>query len=164
MNQVRPQPAPPRDDDIEARSHDIAELAREQAQDTERRRELPDPLVDALRDTDLLRGGVPLELGGLELAPGPALRCAEEIARGDMSAGWCVSIGITSSLLAAYLPPQESDRLFAEEHAIAAGVWAPRGKARAVDGGVVVSGRWAFCSGIAHSDLLFAGCFVERDA
>jgi alkylation response protein AidB-like acyl-CoA dehydrogenase len=26
-----------------------------------------------------------------------------------------------------------------------------------------VSGRWAFCSGIAHADVLFAGCFVEGD-
>jgi alkylation response protein AidB-like acyl-CoA dehydrogenase len=33
-----------------------------------------------------------------------------------------------------------------------------------LDDGVVVSGRWAFCSGIAHSDLMFAGCFVEGDA
>jgi alkylation response protein AidB-like acyl-CoA dehydrogenase len=26
---------------------------------------------------------------------------------------------------------------------------------------VVVSGRWAYCSGIGHADLLFAGCMVE---
>jgi alkylation response protein AidB-like acyl-CoA dehydrogenase len=32
-----------------------------------------------------------------------------------------------------------------------------------VDGGVVVSGRWPFCSGIAHADLLFAGCVIESD-
>ena len=46
---------------------------------------------------------------------------------------------------------------------IAAGVWAPRGKARPVDGGFVVSGRWAFCSGITHSDFLFAGCIDRGD-
>jgi alkylation response protein AidB-like acyl-CoA dehydrogenase len=43
-------------------------------------------------------------------------------------------------------------------------VWAPRGKARAQDGGVVVSGRWAFCSGITHSDLMFAGCVIDTGA
>ena len=101
---------------------------------------------------------------GSELAPGLALRCAEEIARGDASAGWCVSIAITSSLLAAYLPAESRAELFGDGQGIAAGVWAPRGKARPVDGGLVVSGRWAFCSGIAHSDLLFAGCFVEEGA
>jgi len=45
----------------------------------------------------------------------------------------------------------------------ASGVWAPRGQARAVDGGVVVSGRSAFCSGITHPDLLFAGCVVPGE-
>ena len=28
----------------------------------------------------------------------------------------------------------------------------------------MVSGRWPFCSGIDHADLLFAGCFVESKA
>lgn len=86
------------------------------------------------------------------------------MARGDTSAGWCVSIAITSSLLAAYLPAESRAELFGNGRGIAAGVWAPRGKARPVDGGVVVSGRWAFCSGIAHSDLLFAGCLIDGDA
>ncbi len=35
------------------------------------------------------------------------------------------------------------------------------GRQGAVDGGDEVSGRWSFCSGIAHSDVLFAGCIVE---
>jgi alkylation response protein AidB-like acyl-CoA dehydrogenase len=75
-----------------------------------------------------------------------------------------VSIAITSSLLAAYLPDESRSELFGDGQAVAAGVWAPRGKARPVDDGFVVSGRWAFCSGIAHSDLLFAGCVIESDA
>ncbi|MGA8252147.1 MAG: acyl-CoA dehydrogenase family protein, partial [Mycobacterium sp.] len=45
---------------------------------------------------------------------------------------------------------------------LAAGVWAPRGKGQSVDGGVVVSGRWAFCSGICHADVLFAGCMIDE--
>ena len=42
-------------------------------------------------------------------------------------------------------------------------MWAPRGRARRVQGGYVVSGRWSFCSGISHSDHLFGGCLVEAD-
>jgi alkylation response protein AidB-like acyl-CoA dehydrogenase len=156
--------APHRGDEIEGLAGEISAAARELAAETERGRQLPDELVARLRDSDLLRAGAPLELGGLELAPALALRCAEEVARGDASTGWCVSIAITSSLLAAYLPEESRTELFGDGRGIAAGVWAPRGKARPVDGGVVVSGRWAFCSGIAHSDLLFAGCFVASDA
>ena len=124
-------------------------------------RRLPPELVEALRDSGLLRAGAPVEADALELPAGTALRCAEEVARGDASAGWCVSIGITSTLLVAYLPPQSRDELFGDGRGLAAGVWAPQGKARRVPGGVVVSGRWAFCSGITHADVLFAGCMLD---
>ena len=144
-----------------SQAREIAELARGMADDIDSARRLPTELVEALRDSGLLRAGAPVEVDALELPAGTALRCAEEVARGDASAGWCVSIGITSTLLVAYLPPVSRDELFGNGRGLAAGVWAPQGKARRVPGGVVVSGRWAFCSGITHADVLFAGCVLE---
>src|ERR1700683_4189001 len=85
--------------EIEQVARQLSGLTRELADETERGRRLPDELVAALRDCGLLRAGAPIEVEGAELAPGVALRCAEELARGDASAGWCVSIAITSSLL-----------------------------------------------------------------
>ena len=73
---------------------------------------------------------MPREVDALELAPPTALRCAEAVARGDASAGWCVSIAITSALLVAYLPAASRDEMFGGGRGVAAGVWAPRGKAR----------------------------------
>src|ERR1700742_2146535 len=144
-----------------SQAREIAELARGLADDIDSARRLPTELVEALRVSGLLRAGAPVEVGALELPAGTALRCAEEVARGDASAGWCVSIGIPSTLLVAYLPPVSRDELFGNGRGLAAGVWAPQGKARRVPGGVVVSGRWAFCSGITHADVLFAGCVLE---
>jgi len=147
--------------DIEVRARELADMARGMADQIETGRRLPAELVSALRDSGLLRAGAPVEVGALELPAGTALRCAEEVARGDASAGWCVSIAITSSLLVAYLPPASRDELFGAGRGVAAGVWAPNGKARRAPGGVVVSGRWAFCSGITHADVLFAGCVLD---
>ncbi|MFZ1165491.1 acyl-CoA dehydrogenase family protein [Mycobacterium sp.] len=143
------------------RAREIADLARGMADQIDAGRRLPTELVEVLRDSGLLRAGAPIEVDALELPAGTALRCAEEVARGDASAGWCVSIGITSTLLVAYLPPVSRDELFGNGRGLAAGVWAPQGKARRVPGGVVVSGRWAFCSGITHADVLFAGCVLD---
>src|SRR5437016_920201 len=108
MNEIELQRTAARADvnEIERVAQEISALAREVAAQTDRERRLPDVLVAALTESGLLRGGAPLEVDGLELAPPTALRCAEEVARGDASAGWCVSIAITSSLLAAYLPPE----------------------------------------------------------
>ncbi len=144
-----------------SRARQLADLARGMAERIDAERRLPTELVEALRDSGLLRSGAPQEVDALELPAGTALRCAEEVARGDASAGWCVSIGITSTLLVAYLPPASRTELFGGGRGLAAGVWAPQGRAHRVAGGVVVSGRWAFCSGITHADVLFAGCILD---
>ena len=149
-------------DDIAVTSRRIADAASKMWGEIDSARRLPDELVEMLRDSGLLRAGAPAEVGGLELPPQVGLRAAEELARGDASTGWCVAIGITSTLLVAYLPPSSRDELFGDGRGLAAGVWAPRGKGRSVDGGVVVSGRWAFCSGICHADVMFAGCMVDE--
>ncbi|SOJ54007.1 Flavin-dependent monooxygenase, oxygenase subunit HsaA [Mycobacterium simulans] len=150
------------DTEIEAIAEKIALSARERSAEIDRDRRLPDELVARLAEAGLLRATMPREVRALELPPGPALRCAEAVARGDASAGWCVSIAITSALLVAYLPASSRDEMFGDGRGVAAGVWAPRGTARSVDGGVVVSGRWPFCSGINHADMMFAGCFVDE--
>ena len=143
---------------LESTARTISAEARELAEEIERLRALPDALLVSLRKSGLMRGGASADVGAPELPPALTLSCAEEIARGDASAGWCVSIAATSSLLAGYLPDGLRHELFGDPEFIAAGVWAPRGTARPVDGGLAVSGRWAFCSGISHSGVLFAGC------
>jgi indole-3-acetate monooxygenase len=147
--------------DIVARARLIGDMARAMADQIDADRRLPAELVGALRGSGLLRAGAPTEVEALELPPGTALRCAEAVARGDASAGWCVSIAITSSLLVAYLPQISRTELFGDGRGVASGVWAPHGTARRAPGGVVVSGRWAFCSGITHADVMFAGCVLE---
>jgi indole-3-acetate monooxygenase len=136
-------------------------LAQELAATTERERVLPQELLEELCATGLMRAGAPVALGALEAPPAITLRGAEKIAQGDASAGWCVSIAATSSLLSAYLPEEGAAEIFTDPQMIAAGVWAPRGKAVPVDGGVRVSGQWSFCSGISHSRWLFAGCVLD---
>ena len=162
MNQPDLTTAPPSSaNEIDTVAQQIAAAAREMSTQIDDDRRLPEELVALLGESGLLRAGAPAEVRGLELPPGVALRCAEAVARGNASAGWCVSIAITSSLLVAYLPASSRDALFGDGRGVAAGVWAPRGTGRTVDGGVVVSGRWAFCSGISHADMMFAGCLVD---
>jgi alkylation response protein AidB-like acyl-CoA dehydrogenase len=158
---VAPPSHVPTDAELEALIDRTSALAGECAAATERERALPHALVEALRASGLMRAGAPAVLGALEASPATALNAAERIARGDASAGWCVSIAVTSSLLSAYLPDRGATEIFGDPRSIAAGVWAPRGRAVIADGGVRVSGRWSFCSGITHSEWLFAGCVLQ---
>lgn len=137
-----------------------AAMAAEHADASERARALPTALVDALRGTGLLRAGAPAAIGAAEAAPAAVLAGAEAIARADAAAGWCVSIAVTSSLLGGYLATDVAREVLGDPRDIAAGVWAPRGQAQPVDGGVRVSGRWPFASGITHANWFFGGCVL----
>ena len=54
--------------------------------------------------------------------------------------------------------PRRADEVFGDPAGVAAGVWAPTGHRAPEDGGFPCRGRWPYCSGIRHSDWLFAGC------
>lgn len=130
------------------------------APETEAARQLPPELVAELRRAGFMRLGVPAALDGGEAPPAVTLQVAEELARGDASTGWCVGIAATASLMSAYLEPEVGREILGSADSVAAGVVAPRGTATIAPDGLRVSGRWPFCSGITHSDWLFAGCIV----
>jgi alkylation response protein AidB-like acyl-CoA dehydrogenase len=142
-------------------AQDIRALAAGYAAQHERDNRLAPEVVQRLRASGLLRSGVPNLFGGGEVPPAVSLSCAETIATGDAATGWCASIAMTTSLLSAYLPKDGAVEAFGAPGSIGAGVWAPTAKARRVDGGLVVSGRWAFCSGITHADHFFGGCLLD---
>lgn len=138
-----------------------AELAAAWADATESGRSLAPEVVNHLKATGLLNSGLPKALGGRQAAPRTMLEAAEAVARGDASAGWCVGIATTTSLLSHYLPKDGGEEVFGDPRSAAAGVWAPTGRARLTDDGLVVSGRWSFCSGINHSEWFFGGVLVQ---
>jgi indole-3-acetate monooxygenase len=161
MSDIIAPAAEPTETSLDRMAGEMSELARSLAPEIDRGRCLPDELVYGLRTSGLFRAGAPAGVGAPEAPPAETLRCAEEVARGDASAGWCVSIAATSSLLGGWLPDDGLAEIFGDPAYAAAGVWAPRGSARRVEGGYRVSGRWAYCSGILHSEYLFGGCMVQ---
>ena len=67
----------------------------------------------------------------------------------------------TLSGMAAFLSDEAIDEIFVGGKApLAAGVAAPSGEATPVEGGYRVSGRWAFASGIRHSQWVAFGAMV----
>jgi len=130
------------------------------AQQIEQGRRLVPELAVELAQQGLFRMCVPRDLGGLEVDVATLVRVIEATAVADGSAGWCVMIGATSGMTAAYLPISAGRAMYATPTAIAGGVFAPMGKAIPVDGGYRVSGRWSFASGCQHCDWLMGGCLI----
>jgi alkylation response protein AidB-like acyl-CoA dehydrogenase len=116
-------------------------------------------VVDAIGAAELFWLLVPKELGGSEASLSEVLEVFEELAYADGSTGWSVMANITTSCFAAiYTGDDASAAMFpAGALGIHAGMLGPVGRARAVDGGYVVSGKYQFGSGCAHSTWFGAG-------
>jgi alkylation response protein AidB-like acyl-CoA dehydrogenase len=141
---------------------ELAPRALAAAEQIERDRRLPGDLVQELKAAGLFRLCVPKAVGGLEAEAATMVAAIEALAAGDGSTGWCVAIGATSGALGAYLPEDAAREAYGSPGSVAGGVFAPRGRAVAVEGGYRVSGRWPFASGIDHCDWLMGGCLVEE--
>lgn len=123
-------------------------------------RRLPRDVADGLAALGLMRLLTPRSCGGPELHPAEFFRVVERVARADASAAWCSFISSTSALVAAWLPPATARPLFGRDDLRCAGVYAPRGRARPEGSGFVVSGRWAWGSGVQHAHVVVVGCLV----
>jgi alkylation response protein AidB-like acyl-CoA dehydrogenase len=136
----------------------LAPRAGQLAAAAERERRLDASLVAELADAGMFRLCVPTKVGGLEAHPAVLVRAVEALARGDGAAGWVVAICATSGLVAAYLPEPAAREIYSVP--AVGGVFAPRGRAVAADGGFKVNGRWPFASGCRHCGWLMGGCSV----
>lgn len=128
-------------------------------------RKLTIEVLEALKAAHLFRLCVPARYAGLEASPVEMVEAIAEVARGDGSAGWCVAIGATSGLLAAYLPEDDAKEIYASDpDSCTGGVFAPKGRAIGEGDSYRMKGRWPFASGISHCSWLMGGCVVYEDA
>jgi alkylation response protein AidB-like acyl-CoA dehydrogenase len=121
-------------------------------------------MVEALAEADLLQMYLPRSMGGPELPPLVVFRVVEEISRADGSIGWCTMIatGVSNSM---GLLEAEVGREMAGCPADMrlAGSIRPMGRARPVEGGHRVDGRWDFASGVNHARWLMCPCVIWED-
>jgi alkylation response protein AidB-like acyl-CoA dehydrogenase len=126
------------------------------AEEIERRRELPEPIVEALIERGLFRLLLPRTLGGAELPPAAYVQVIEEVAKHDASTAWCLGQANGCTMTAAVLDPEVAQEIFGDRRGIVA--WGPPGpaEARAVAGGYRLTGTWSFASGSHHATWLGA--------
>lgn len=149
--------------DYIARARAMAPVIAAEAEEIERRRELPPSLREVLIENGLYRLLLPRSLGGAELPPLPFVQVIEEIAKADASTAWCLNQTSGCSMTAAYLDPETAREVFGAPNGILA--WGPGpGETRIVDGGYRISTTFSFASGSHDASWLGAHLpIVERD-
>lgn len=142
---------------------DLLPAIRARRQEIEQARRMPRDLIEELRKTGMFRLSVPRAIGGEEARPVDIMRAIETVATADGSTGWCAMIATGNNVASGYMRESGAREVFADAAAPTAGIAAPAGKAVRVAGGVRVSGRWPFASGITHCEWVWAGCLVMED-
>jgi indole-3-acetate monooxygenase len=143
-----------------ARARELGAEIAAAADEIERTRRIPEPLLERLHDSRLFRMLLPRAADGDETEPALYVAAVEELARHDASIAWNVFTANSAALIAAYLAPAVNRAVFADPRSTVA--WGPPNacRASAVDGGYRLTGRWDFGSGCRQANWMGAHCHV----
>ena len=140
----------------------IVPTLRDRAGETEQLRRIPDASIAALRSAGVFRTLVPARYGGLETPPSVVWHAMIEIARACSATGWVASLLAIHGFVLARFDPRAQDEVWAAgpDALVASGV-APSGTGEPTEGGVRVSGRWSYSSGIDHCAWVILNVHVK---
>ncbi len=145
---------------LTAAATDLGPTIASMRDEIERERRLPPALVEQLRDLGFFSLWLAEDFGGPALILSDYIRVIEALSRQDGTVGWCASIGAAYSMFAGLLTQPVARSIFVDQRAFVAGIGAARGTAVQAPGGYRVTGRWAYGSGITHSDWVIGGGIV----
>lgn len=147
-----------------ARAEALVPQLRERVTEAERLRRMAPASAEAVRKAGLFKVLQARRYGGYQMPLRTHIDIVATIARGCANTGWCMGVIHAHSWLMASFPKAAQDETYgANPDAIVSAVIAPRGRARAADGGYVLNGFWPFGSGSEYSDWLFLGAAIEND-
>ncbi len=133
------------------------------AAEIEKARRLPADLAVMLAKAGFFRLAVPREIGGLEADPATLFRVIETVAEADASVSWCLMIGATSGVSAAYLSTSVAREIFGQPESIVGGVYAPMGRAVEDGDDYVLNGKWQWASGSINCTWLMGGAVIVAE-
>src|ERR1043165_1858284 len=130
-----------------ARARELGEEIAAAADEIERTRRIPAGLLERMHDARLFRMVLPRSAGGDEVEPTTYVAALEEIAGHDGSIGWNIFTGNSSALIAPFLDAEVNRTIFSDPRTLVS--WGPpnASRARAVNGGYRLTGKWDFSSG-----------------
>jgi alkylation response protein AidB-like acyl-CoA dehydrogenase len=135
------------DAEIIARATALVPLIREYAEKSSEDRRVVPEVVDAIEKAGLFKLLVPDRLGGLEANLRTAMECIAEVGRGDGSTAWAVALLNVCTWFSTTFSDEAQQDMFGTREAKACGIFSPPLKSERVEGGYIVSGRWAYSSG-----------------
>jgi 3-hydroxy-9,10-secoandrosta-1,3,5(10)-triene-9,17-dione monooxygenase len=135
-----------------AKATALVPLLRAKAAETERERRISDEILVAMDKAQLFRIRAPKRFGGAEGDLRTYMDVVTELGRGCGSTSWIAFISIATVWIAAQFGDEAQHEVFEGNPDVRfIGALGMTARARAVDGGYVVDGRWAYASNCLHA-------------
>lgn len=145
-------------EELVSRAAALVPLLRANAQETEENRRVVEENIDALRDAGLLKLAMPKRFGGHQADITTFLRVGEQLARGDGSTAWVTTLmNVCGWTVGLFGDRAQRDVYEDNPDARVCGVLAPTATTTYTHDGLIVTGRWGFASGSAHSQWAVLG-------
>ncbi len=146
-----------------ARAQSLVPALRERAARTDAERKVPPELIAELHAAGLLDVLLPRALGGAEVDFSVFSAITRVLAMGCGSTAWVYAILAETAWIAALFPQKAQEEVWENRAALFCASVVPWGKARRVDGGYRISGRWQYLSGSDYATWVVLNANTELE-
>ncbi len=135
----------------------------ERAAEAERLRRLPDDTVRDLIASGFTELLVPARYGGQQAPFSAILDPVRRLAHGCTSSAWTIGFLTLHNWMLALFGEQAQQEAFDSRPFLAPAPLAPTGRGLPVDGGIRLSGRWSWATGVMHGNWIIVAALCGPD-
>jgi 3-hydroxy-9,10-secoandrosta-1,3,5(10)-triene-9,17-dione monooxygenase len=140
----------------------VAPLA-DRADEAEKLRRLPQATIDDYRESGLARLLLPKRHGGRQAEFPEILDVVRRMAHGCASSAWTLGFYTLHNWMLALFGEHAQDEVFAGGPVLCPAPLAPTGRGAPLDGGVRLTGRWSWVTGLMDADWVLVGAICGPD-
>lgn len=144
-------------------SADFVGRLAERAAEAEQLRRLPSATIADYRESGLARLLLPARYGGRQAEFPEILDVVRRMAHGCASSAWTLGFYTLHNWMLALFGEQAQDEVFADGPVLCPAPLAPTGRGIPVDGGVRLTGRWSWATGVMDGDWVLVGAICGPD-
>ena len=131
--------------------------------EAEKLRRLPSATVDDYRESGLARLLLPARYGGRQAEFPEILDVVRRMAHGCASSAWTLGFYTLHNWMLALFCEQAQDEVFVDGPVLCPAPLAPTGRGIPVDGGIRLTGRWSWATGVMDADWVLVGAICGPD-
>ncbi|MGA9679276.1 MAG: acyl-CoA dehydrogenase, partial [Mycobacterium sp.] len=138
----------------------VAALA-QRADEAERLRRLPAATISDFKACGLATLLLPARFGGRQAQFSQLLDPVRRMAHGCASSAWTLGFYTLHNWMLSLFDIEAQEEVFASGPVLAAAPLAPTGRGVVVDGGIRLTGRWSWATGIMDADWVMVGAVID---